>query len=196
MQRATQREETRQRIVDAAVECFAALGFRGASTREIARRAGANQGLITYHFGTKEALWRAAVTQIFDAMRAHLERERGGLPDGDPRERLRHTIRAYVRFAAERPELLCLMIEEGKTDDARMTWLVDNHLRPIVDSVMVDDMPELDDTQRAHAYYALVGAGSVMFAVAPECRRLMGIDPRREAVVEAHADFVARMLVP
>jgi hypothetical protein len=35
-----------------------------------------------------------------------------------------------------------------------------------------------------------------MFAVAPECRRLTGFDPERREAIEAHADFVARLLVP
>jgi hypothetical protein len=42
----------------------------------------------------------------------------------------------------------------------------------------------------------LAGAGSLIFAVAPECRRLTGLDPLRDAAVEAHAEFVARLLVP
>ena len=41
----------------------------------------------------------------------------------------------------------------------------------------------------------MAGAGSLMFAVAPECRRLTGLDPESEEVIEAHAEFVARLLV-
>jgi hypothetical protein len=36
----------------------------------------------------------------------------------------------------------------------------------------------------------------VLFAVAPECRRLTGLDPSSPDAIETHADFVARWLVP
>ncbi|HEY0119288.1 MAG TPA: TetR family transcriptional regulator [Cellulomonas sp.] len=45
----------RARIRDAAIECFAEEGF-GASFRTIAKRASVSPGLITHHFGSKEAL--------------------------------------------------------------------------------------------------------------------------------------------
>ena len=40
------------------------------------------------------------------------------------------------------------------------------------------------------------GAGSLIFAVAPECRRLTGLDPEKPAVIEANTEFVAQLLVP
>jgi AcrR family transcriptional regulator len=45
----------RARIRDAAIACFAEQGF-DASFRTIAKRAGVSPGLITHHFGSKEAL--------------------------------------------------------------------------------------------------------------------------------------------
>jgi AcrR family transcriptional regulator len=45
----------RARIRDAAIDAFAATGF-GATVRQIASRAGVSAGLITHHFGTKDAL--------------------------------------------------------------------------------------------------------------------------------------------
>lgn len=45
----------RARVRDAAIECFAAEGF-GASFRTIAAHAGVSPGLITHHFGSKDAL--------------------------------------------------------------------------------------------------------------------------------------------
>jgi hypothetical protein len=47
-----------------------------------------------------------------------------------------------------------------------------------------------------HAYYVLAGAGSLIFAAAPECRRLTGLSPQTAQAIETHAEFVARLLVP
>jgi len=59
----------RARIRDAAIEAFAARGF-DATVREIASRAGVSPGLITHHFGSKDAL-RAACDS--EALRRVLE---------------------------------------------------------------------------------------------------------------------------
>ena len=52
-------EETRRRIVDAAMEVFAAEGFARASTRRIAAEAGVNPPALQYYFDSKEGLHRA-----------------------------------------------------------------------------------------------------------------------------------------
>ena len=57
--------DIRERLLDAALVEFGAKGFDGASTRAIARRIGAHQPQINYHFDTKEALWTAAVDHLF-----------------------------------------------------------------------------------------------------------------------------------
>jgi hypothetical protein len=36
----------------------------------------------------------------------------------------------------------------------------------------------------------------LIFALKPECRRLTGLDPADERAVDAHAEFIARLLVP
>jgi AcrR family transcriptional regulator len=197
--RARQREETRKRIIDAAARAFSERGFRGASTREIAARAGVNQGLITYHFRSKERLWKAALDRIFEELAGTLQ----GLMDpgdsADPRERGREVVRRYVRFAAAHPELFRLMVEEGKLPDARLRWLVDKHLKPLYagfERLVKGFSPGFDPALLPHAFYTLSGAGSMIFAVRPECRRLTGVDPADGQVVEAHAEFVARLLVP
>ena len=46
----------------------------------------------------------------------------------------------------------------------------------------------------AHLYYILTGAGPTMFVLAPECRRLTGLDPESDEVIEAHADAVCTLL--
>ena len=193
-QRERQREETRERIVEAAIACFAECGFR-ASTREIADRAGTNQGLITYHFQSKDALWKAAADRLFGRIETALSERLASLSaDLDPREQGREAIREYVRFAAAHPELFRFMLEAGKSDDERMQWLVDTHLRRHYEAGGL--LGAVDESLRPHLQYVLVGAGSVIFAIAPECRRLTGLDPTKPDAIETHADFVARLLVP
>jgi TetR/AcrR family transcriptional regulator len=197
--RAQQRAATRERIVEAALAAFAEKGFRGASTRDIAQRAGTNQGLITYHFRSKDALWRAAADRIFGMLRASLGERLAAFESRDPRERARETIRAYVRFAAAHPELFRLMVDEGKNEEDRMEWLVDTHLRPRYRDFVRTGGPLIaraDGSLLPHAYYVMAGAGSLIFAVAPECRRLTGVDPETDEAVETHAELVARLLVP
>lgn len=198
-ERAHQRERTQQKIVDVAVEVFAAKGFRAASTREIATRAKVSQALITYHFGSKGELWKAAMGRIFDDLRAGfrtaLERDDGS----DPVARVRDVVRQYVRFVATHPELFRVMVEEGKRSDARMRWLVDAHLKPLYAGFarnLVAVRPDGGGPHPALVYYAMAGAASLMFAVAPECQRLTGLDPRSPEVVEAHAEMLVRLLVP
>ena len=57
-------EETRRRIVDAAMEVFASEGFARASTRRIAAMAGVNPPALQYYFDSKEGLHRACGEQI------------------------------------------------------------------------------------------------------------------------------------
>ncbi len=196
--RQRQREATRERILEAAVETFAEKGFLGSSTREVARRADTNQGLITYYFRSKEELWRAAADRIFEGLETRLAKRLGALEATDRRERAREAIREYVRFAAAQPELFRIMVDEGRVADDRMNWLVDAHLRPYFEAISgaLMDVAGIDEALVPHAFYALAGAASLLFAVGPECRRLTGLDPRAPAAIETHADYVARLLVP
>jgi AcrR family transcriptional regulator len=52
---------TRQRLLEAAGELFAAQGYANATLRDICRRAGANIAAVKYHFGDKEQLYDATV---------------------------------------------------------------------------------------------------------------------------------------
>jgi len=54
-------ENTRDRLLAAAREVFAESGFKGATVREICRRAEVNVAAVNYHFNGKEALFMAAL---------------------------------------------------------------------------------------------------------------------------------------
>lgn len=66
-------DETRQRIIDAAVALFGEHGYAGASTRDIAAAAGVNAPALQYYFENKEGVYRACAQFIADDIRGRFE---------------------------------------------------------------------------------------------------------------------------
>ncbi len=192
-------DATRERILDAALELFSELSFDGATTREIAARAGVTQPLLNYHFSSKDELWRAATDRLFETLNAALRARANGLRGVDELTVARLLVREFIFFSASRPQLHRIITQECKNDGPRMDWLVDRHIRPIYEwtTALFDRLVErghLPAIPAAHLYYIVTGAGPTMFVLGPECRRLTGIDPSASDVVEAHADAVCLLL--
>lgn len=57
-------DDTRLRILQAALRVFAAEGYEGASTRTLAQSANVNLPALQYYFGSKEGLYRAVIDHI------------------------------------------------------------------------------------------------------------------------------------
>lgn len=73
--------ESVDRIVEAAIQCFARHGYEGASTKEIALAAGVSKSLLHYHFASKEEILIASVTRLSEGIAAGvLERSRVEAP--------------------------------------------------------------------------------------------------------------------
>jgi AcrR family transcriptional regulator len=193
--------DTRDRLVEAALQEFASHGFDGATTREIARRAGVALAALPYHFTTKEALWKAAADRIFGRLNETFRRRFEGLEGVETPTRLRLVLRDFVRFQAAHPELHRFMIQEGMARSPRLEWLVDTHIRPIHDAVR----SLVQAAQRAgmtplgrpeHLHYMLIGAASTVYALAAEFELLTGEDPSAPALVDEHVATLERLFFP
>jgi AcrR family transcriptional regulator len=66
-------DDTREALVRGAIAALKEEGFAGASAREIARRAGCNQGLVFYHFGSVANLLLAALDEVSESRRVHYQ---------------------------------------------------------------------------------------------------------------------------
>ncbi len=58
-------EDTKDKIIAAATELFAKKGLAGATVREICRTAGVNIALVSYHFKSKEGLYKACIERVY-----------------------------------------------------------------------------------------------------------------------------------
>jgi AcrR family transcriptional regulator len=122
------KEVRREEILDAALQEFAARGLHGASTEDIARRAGISQPYVFRLFGTKKELFRAVVTRCFRETLEMFQRSAEGLRGEaalaamgaayteqllHDSARLRAQMQAYA--ACDDPEL-CQAVSQGFGD--------------------------------------------------------------------------------
>ena len=104
-------EGTRARILEAATAEFAHCGLGGARVDRIAERAGANKRMLYYYFGSKEALFLAALEASYAHIRS-AEQELD-LEHRDPREALRRLVDFTWTYYLEHPEFMTLLNSEN-----------------------------------------------------------------------------------
>jgi len=192
-------DATRQRILDAAVDLFADRSFEGATMRDIAAAAGVSQPTVSYHFQSKDDLWRAAVATLFARLDHAISERLDGLRGVDLVTTAKLIIRDFIAFSAANPQLHRIITQESKGEGERIDWLVDQHVRPLYETTtaMFERLAAqgaVPDIPAPFLYYLLTGAGPTIFVLAPECRRLAGFDPRSPEAVETHADAVIDLL--
>src|SRR5437016_11870439 len=94
-------EQTRDAILQAAIQEFACYGIAGARTDAIARAARVNKALLYYYFKDKQTLYGAAMDHAFRQLSTHmtavLDRD---LPPG---EKMRTYVGEYFDFIAGHP---------------------------------------------------------------------------------------------
>lgn len=107
--------ERREVVLDAAVTEFSAFGLHGASTEDIAERAGISQPYVFKLFGTKKDLFMAAVERVCDRIVAAWARA----IEPDPSDRLEAMGLAYAALMIRREELVLLLqgFAAGQDDD-------------------------------------------------------------------------------
>lgn len=121
---------TRGALLHAAADVFAEVGFRGATVRDICRRAGANVAAVSYHFGDKAGLYSEVLAE-----QSRLAQSRYPVPTGDtdPAAQLGGFIRSFLQRVLS-PELHArhgrIMAREMVEPTAALDRLVAEAIRP------------------------------------------------------------------
>ena len=140
-------DQTREKLLIAAVDVFGRVGFDGATTRMLCEKAGANQQAIAYYFGNRDGLYLAAATSVGDGIKDHIapmrslvfarvEEARSGTPLGtDEARRLLTEIiqRMAALFVSSRSEPWArFIIREQMQPTTAFRCLYDDLMGPLL----------------------------------------------------------------
>jgi len=127
--RSERSEETRRRIVEAAMRLFAQHGFDRTSTAIIAKEAGVSQGIIFHYFESKRKLFWTVVLEGAEEADSRKKAMEEIAQETDPVEKLRLFARSMVQRAEENPELNEILTRHAPamkmdSESAEVHWLL------------------------------------------------------------------------
>ncbi|MER7332457.1 MULTISPECIES: TetR family transcriptional regulator [unclassified Micromonospora] len=163
--RSRRREDTRQRLFEAAVQLIAEQGFSATTVDDIAARAGVAKGTVYYNFESKTVLFEELLRHGIGLLTAEFRAAVAGLP---PREALAALVRAeleYIRrYRAFAQLLLSEMWRTNREWQQTLRLLRGEAIEVIAETVRsgvaVGDLPADLDVRTASS--ALFGVGLVV----------------------------------
>ena len=181
--------DTRERLLQAASELFAATGLHGATVRDIAGAAGANVAAANYHFGSKEALYLEVLRTQFAAIRDRLA-TRAPIPTSAELQRLsRADLERLIEvrlvtmleiLVGPPPSVYGKLIQREMCDpSAALPNIVDEFIRPQMEEMRVIYRrlyPTLAPADIDRCSFSMVGQVLFYHVMRPAVLRFMGRD--------------------
>lgn len=161
-----------ERLLQAAEAAFERAGFEGASTHAIAKAAGAPQGLVRHHFGSKEGLWSAVVERGLAQVQAELEGQPSGI-----------TVAAWVEIV-ERHHALAAVLLHALLGGGSRAGLAAKRAAPIV-----RELRALQHRVQPYADDALLPMWLLASTAVPLLRRAGDATPRATRAQEVDRLF-------
>jgi TetR/AcrR family transcriptional regulator len=193
--------DTRAAILQAALTEFARKGFHSASIRDISERLGLRHPLITYHYPTKELLWRAVAAYVFDEIQQIFDERVPINSSLAPLERVREEYRGFLQFTMKWPDFHQFMLRESLPESPRLPWLTKKYLRPILINRL---LPHIRAAQKAGElpqgnpvliHYLMIGVTSVLSSLGPEMELISDIRPKQRKVISAYWNLVEQTVL-
>ncbi len=102
----------RERLLRAAALEFAGVGYAGASSESISRRAGMSKATFYEHFANKEECMLALFDMGTELVQREMAEAARRAPTGDARERMKAGTRAFLGALAQHPEFAQTLLVE------------------------------------------------------------------------------------
>ncbi len=102
--------DTAERLLKAGRKLFAAKGFDGTSVRAITKEAGTNLGAITYHFESKDELYRRVLEHVIGPFKEQVQLLRS-MPFS-ALQRIEYFVRGMFQHLRDNPDMPRFMVQE------------------------------------------------------------------------------------
>ncbi len=163
-------DQTRARIMQAAVDEFHAAGLGGARVDRIAAKAGVNKRMLYYYFGSKDDLFLAVLEATYERIRSEERALR--LEELDPPEAIRQLVSFTWHYYLRHPEFLTLLNSENLHSGRHLkrSQKVRSMHSPFVQ--MIDDV--LERGRRTGVFRAGVDPVQLYISIAGLCYFYLG----------------------
>ncbi|GGC74504.1 TetR/AcrR family transcriptional regulator [Chelatococcus reniformis] len=193
-------DTSRDKLLDVAIDLFAAYGYDPVSTAAVADAAGLTQSMVHYHFGTKEQLWKSAIDRLMRRRGRFFPVSRLEFADIGPVDRLRILIRRLVEANAAEPNYARILMHEAMAGTPRLDWLMerfvgpgfaafDEAVRDALAAGLIRPLPAHDITN------IVTSAASLTLSIGAVTQWVYGIDVADEAHVRSLSDSIATILL-
>lgn len=185
-------DTTRARILAAARDEFAAVGFAGARVDAIARAAGCNKQLLYHYFTDKHGLWEAVMLDVLSCRPPLVAVARADFAE--------HAVRELGAMAGMRTWFRILgweSLSHGEADAPLAAEEVRrSHAAQAADAVAAAQANGAIDPAFPPRFLllALMGAAAIPFVLPQVARILTGLDPRDPAFREQYAAVLGRIV--
>jgi AcrR family transcriptional regulator len=191
----------REKILAAALEVFADVGYEGTSILELTRQLGVSHNLLHARLGSKREIWEAAVAHGLEQLEQETrEIARIRKVDTDPAGGLHAFFVSFLLALAAHPAILKLMNYEGARQSDRLDTIAGRFLahgfqgfrQVLAEGVESGDFREVSPSA---LFLLLAHGGGALFCLRPLARHLGERIRRSPAVLRAQADEVADLLL-
>jgi len=184
-------DQTRARILDAAIRQFSVHGLAGARTEQIAEVAGVNKALLYYYFSGKEALYAAAIETVVEGTRAaSMAMLEANVPAG---ERFLQIVLSNFDRTHSNPAFQSLfkqeMIRLHRGEENALALLAEKLIGPmwlkvrdVVEAGVASG--ELIPAEWTQMLYAALGANVFYYLSAPLVSLALGFEPLKRSALE------------
>ncbi len=184
-------------FLDAALKAFAEHGYAAVSVRMLNKQLGVSHSWVHQRFGSKRALWYAAVDHAFGRQATTIAFD----PTvNDPLEQLELVIRRFLRYTAEHPDLGRLVSIEAAEDTERLDYLYEHYIDPPRTSLQRLLTHLIAEGRvrpvKMRTLFLLIAHGAAApFELAPLAQHLADSEAAPVADVEEHIESATRIII-
>lgn len=199
-------DRTREAVLDAAEQLFAARGYESTSLQDVGAEAGVSRGTPSYFFGSKDQLYRAVLerclAQVRSAVRSGLARARRS---GEPADVvLAGIVGDYFDFITSHPRFVQLIEREALAGGAHLGDLPPHvaAVREAVDAIAEETGLDARDGAATQltisilslCWFPVVHARTILAAMGSDATKPEFLAARRQHVTDLVLMGVSRLI--